>query len=191
LTAFLRDSIAELARRTAGIQPQAAAYIGGISLQGAQGIGSTQAEHPPLAWAGVRNLAAGLGPRGHFFLDREQLLALDPPVLFIDGGGLPGILAGLDKERDFYARLRAVREGRVYLTLPFNAYNTNVENALVNAWAMACLLYPQACADLDLNRLASGIMTAFLGRDPLPEYAALGYGLGRLDLPAGRWTPLS
>jgi iron complex transport system substrate-binding protein len=191
LTAFLRDSIAELARRTAGIQPQAAAYIGGISLQGAQGIGSTQAEHPPLAWAGVRNLAAGLGPRGHFFLDREQLLALDPPVLFVDGGGLPGILAGLDKERDFYARLRAVREGRVYLTLPFNAYNTNVENALVNAWAMACLLYPQACADLDLNRLASGIMIAFLGRDPLPEYAALGYGLGRLDLPVGRWTPLS
>lgn len=169
---------------------QAAAYIGGISLQGAQGLGSTQAGHPPLAWAGARNPADGLGPQGHFFIDRERLLAWDPPALFVDGGGLPGILASLDQDRDLYGRLTAVRTGRVYLTLPFNAYNTNVENALVNAWAMAYWLYPEALGDLDLKGVAGGIMTAFLGRDVLDDYAALGFGLGRLDLLAGRWSPL-
>ena len=169
-------------------QPQAA-YLGGISLSGAQGIGSTQAGHRPLRWAGAHNLADEVGPNGHMFLDREQLLAWDPPVLFVDASGLPGILAGLPGDADFYQRLRAVRDGRVYLTLPFNAYNTNVENALVNAWFIARALYPAALADVDLAEQAAAIFTVFLGRDLLAEVRAAGYGPGRIDLLAGTWTP--
>ncbi|MFP4062611.1 MAG: ABC transporter substrate-binding protein [Halochromatium sp.] len=199
LLGFFEDSIADLNRRVQRVLdadheadgdggPQAA-YLGGISLSGAQGIGSTQAGHRPLRWAGARNLADEVGPNGHLFLDREQLLAWDPPVLFIDAGGLPGILAGLPRDAEFYQRLRAVRDGRVYLTLPFNAYNTNVENALVNAWFIARVLYPRALADVDLAEQAAAIFTAFLGRDLLAEVRAAGYGPGRVDLLAGTWAP--
>ena len=160
-------------------------------MQGAHGITSTQSGHQPLAWAGAHNLADQAGPAGHLFIDREQLLLWDPPVLFVDGGGLAGILAEHAKDPGFYQRLRAVREGRVYLTLPFNAYNTNLENALANAWMMAKVLHPETLADLDVQARAGEIMRAFLGADVMPVLAKNGYGLGRLDLETGRWTPLS
>lgn len=190
LIAYFTTSLADLKRQVAGRAP-VAAFLGGVSMQGAHGITSTQSGHLPLAWAGARNLADQVGPAGHLFLDREQLLAWDPPVLFVDGGGLPGILAEFAKDTAFYKRLRAVREGRVYLTLPFNAYNTNVENALANAWFMAKVLHPQALAEVDAQVMAGRVMRAFLGTDLLPALAKNGYGLGRLDLASGRWTPLS
>lgn len=182
-------SLADLKRRLANLPP-VPAYLGGVSMQGAHGITSTQAGQRPLGWAGARNLADSAGPAGHLFLDREQVLAWDPPVLFVDGGGLPGILAEYAKDRAFYQRLRAVREGRVHLTLPFNAYNTNVENALVNAWYMAKALHPRAFRGVDIQDKAGTILSAFLGRDLLPDLARRGYGLGRLDLATGKWTPL-
>lgn len=187
---YLTASIADLRNRLAG-QPPVAAYLGGVSLSGAHGITSTQAGHRPLVWAGARNLADQTGRTGHLFLDREQLLAWDPPLLFVDGGGLPGILAEYAKDAAFYQRLRAVREGRVYLALPFNAYNTNVENALANAWFMAKVLHPRAMAEVDVQARAADILRAFLGADLLPALAKNGHGLGRLDLATGTWKPLS
>lgn len=190
LVAFFDASIAELRRRVEGL-PTVPAYLGGVSLTGAHGITSTQADHRPLAWAGANNLADQVGRTGHLFLDREQLLAWDPSVLFVDGGGLPGIVAEYARDPAFYQRLRAVREGGVYLTLPFNAYNTNVENALANAWFMAKVLHPDALAEVAVEAKTGEIFRAFLGVDLLPELARLGYGQGRLDLASGRWTPLT
>jgi len=190
LAGFLTANLAELRERLANESP-ATAYVGGVSLQGAHGLTSTQSGHPPLVWAGADNLADRAGPAGHLFIDREQILLWDPPVLFIDGGGLAGILAEYARESGFYQGLRAVREGRVYLTLPFNAYNTNVENALANAWMMARVLHPAALADLDVQARASAILRTFLGADILPDLARQGLGLGRLDLETGQWTPVS
>lgn len=190
LAAFFQASIAELQSRLRG-QPRVPTYLGGVSLSGSHGIASTQAGHLPLVWAGARNLADQTGRSGHLFLDREQLLAWDPTVLFIDGGGLPGIVAEYARDPALYQRLRAVRERRVYLTLPFNAYNANVENALANAWFMAKVLHPQALATLHIEAKAGEILRGFLGADLLPALAKLGYGQGLLDLASGRWTPLS
>lgn len=189
LTAYFEGSIADLRRRLRDA-PAVPAYLGGVSLSGAHGITSTQAGHRPLVWAGAKNLADQTGRTGHLFLDREQLLAWDPPLLFVDGGGLPGIVAEYARDPAFYQRLRAVREGRVYLTLPFNAYNTNVENALANAWFMARVLHPGALGKVDARAKTGEILRAFLGEDYSTELAGLGHGQGRLDLASGRWTPL-
>ncbi|NKN32337.1 ABC transporter substrate-binding protein [Marichromatium bheemlicum] len=190
LTTTLTDELAMLRQRVAH-RPPVAAYLGGVSMQGSHGLTSTQSAHRPLRWAGAHNLADRAGPDGHLFIDREQLLFWDPPVLFIDGAGLAGILTEYAKDPGLYRQLRAVRDGQVWLTLPFNAYNTNVENALVNAWMMAKVLHPEALADIDIGARASAIMRAFLGTDIMPALAEHGYGLGRLDLEQGRWTPLS
>lgn len=190
LVTYLHASIAELGRLVRGA-PVLPAYLGGISLSGTHGLTSTQAGHRPLVWAGVRNLADDSGRKGHFFLDREQLLAWDPPVLFVDGGGLSGVLAEYARERTFYQRLQAVRQGQVYLTLPFNAYNSNLENALANAWFMAKVLHPGPLARVDSRAKTAEIMRAFLGVDVSGELSRLGYGQGRLDLATGRWVPLA
>ncbi len=195
LVGFLQSSLADLRRRVGALEPQPA-YLGGISLSGGQAFTSSQAGHAPLQWAGARNLAdaAGAATRpakaAHLFLDREQLLAWDPPTIFVDGGGLAGLRADHDRDPSFYARLRAVREQRLYLTLPFNAYNTNVEHALINAWFMAKVLHARALADVDLRRTQTEVMQAFLASDVSDTLAQQGLGCGRLDLASGRWTPL-
>ncbi|MBK1646092.1 hypothetical protein CKO25_15840 [Thiocapsa imhoffii] len=184
----MESSIAELAQRI-GNQLPVTAYLGGVSLKGQQGLTSTQAGHPSLDWAGAENLAERTGRTGHLFLDLEQLLAWDPPRLFIDAAGVPAVLSEQAANPGPFRALRAVREGQVYATLPYNAYNTNVEHALINAWFIASILYPDALADVTPVAKADEIHTLFLGQPVYAELARDGLGFMRVDLLNGRGRP--
>lgn len=187
-------SLAELATRVAGVEP-VPAYIGGISLKGQQGLASTQAGHLPMRWAGADNLADRIAESGHRFIDLEQLLAWNPPVLFIDGGGLPAVLKEVAINPGLFAALDAVQRGQVFATLPFNSYNTNVEHALINAWFIASRLYPERFAGFDPGAKADAIYRDFYGE---PMYARLRAdgegsqpGFARVDLMNGKVFPVS
>ena len=80
-------------------EAMAQAYVGGLSYRGNQDIKSTAADFLPFTLAGVKNMADGMGRSGHFFINREFLLAANPPLIFIDGNGLPLIRQALDSER--------------------------------------------------------------------------------------------
>jgi len=187
LTTYFRASLQEIARRIAGRTPPPV-FLGGVSLQGAHGLMSTQAGHPPLRWAGAKNLADEVGERTHLFLDREQMLAWDPPTIFLDGGGLASIRGEYARDRAFFDALRAVRTKRVFVTLPFNSYDTNVENALANAWFIARVLHADAFVGVDVRARIEQVFQVFLGIAALPMLEARGYGLGRYDLASGRWS---
>lgn len=174
-------SVAELAQRV-GDRTPVAAYLGGVSLKGQQGLTSTQAGHPTLAWAGTENLADRTGRSGHLFLDLEQILAWDPPALFIDAAGVPAVLTEQATNPGAFRALRAVREGRVYATLPYNAYNTNVEHALINAWFIAGILTPEAFSDVEPRAKADELYRLFLRRPLYEELARSGLGFAHVDV---------
>lgn len=178
-------SVAELAQRV-GDRTPVEAYLGGVSLKGQQGLTSTQAGHPSLAWAGAENLADRVGRSGHLFLDLEQILVWDPPALFIDAAGVPAVLTEQAANPGPFRALRAVREGRVYATLPYNAYNTNVEHALINAWFIAGILTPEAFSDVEPRAKADDLYRLFLGRPLYAELARSGLGFAHVDLLNGR-----
>lgn len=193
LISAIDRSAADLAERLSGVDP-VSAYIGGISLKGQQGFASTQAQHLPLRWGGADNLADRVAASGHRFLDLEQILAWDPPTLFVDGGGLPAVLREAEVNPAFFASLRAVRDKRVFATLAFNSYNTNVEHGLINAWFIASRLYPERFADLDVIAKADQIYRDFYGR---PMYSRLRTdpqgarpGFAEVDLLTGEVQPL-
>jgi iron complex transport system substrate-binding protein len=193
LLAAIDASLAELAMRVADVEP-VPAYIGGISLKGQQGLASTQAGHLPLRWAGADNLADRISESGHRFIDLEQLLAWNPPVLFIDGGGLPAVLKEVAINPGLFAALDAVQRGQVFATLPFNSYNTNVEHALINAWFIASRLYPEQFPAFDPVAKANAIYRDFYGE---PLYARLRAdgrgsqpGFARVDLITGEVYPV-
>ncbi len=189
----IEASLAELATRVADADP-VPAYIGGISLKGQQGLASTQAGHLPLRWAGADNLADRIAESGHRFIDLEQLLAWNPPVLFIDGGGLPAVLKEVAINPGLFAALDAVQRGQVFATLPFNAYNTNVEHALINAWFMASRLYPEQFPAFDPVAKADAIYRDFYGEPLYARLRAEGQesqpGFARVDLLTGEVDPL-
>ncbi len=179
LRRFVEELREDLRRRAADIPEsrRPRAYVGGVGYKGAYGLESTELHYVPFLWNGVIHAAASVKSRlgGHLFLDREQLLVLNPEVIFIDGGGLHLVQEDARKHPAFYGQLRAVREGRIYRLFPFNAYATNVESALVDAVAVGKVLYPERFADVDLRRKADEIYTAFIGRSVYAEMEGL-YG---------------
>ena len=193
LLGAIDTSLAELSAPVVGVEP-VSAYIGGISLKGQQGLASTQAGHLPMRWAGADNLADRIAESGHRFIDPEQLLAWNPPVLFIDGGGLPAVLKEVAVNPGLFAALDAVHRGQVFATLPFNSYNTNVEHALINAWFIASRLYPEQFPEFDPIAKADAIYRDFYGKPMYARLRAEGQvgqpGFARVDLLAGEVYPL-
>lgn len=168
----------DLKKRTGRLSAdrRASAYVGGVSYRGAYGIESTERSYIPLMWANVDNIAESVETRlgSHVFIDREKFLALDPNTIFIDGGGLELIIEDYRKRPDFYRSLTAFRNRRIFTLLPFNSYATNIETALVNAYAIGKVLYPDRFSDIDLEKKSDAIYRFFVGR-PVTRLMAKSY----------------
>ncbi|SFM93818.1 iron ABC transporter substrate-binding protein [Thermodesulforhabdus norvegica] len=155
-------------------------YVGGVGHRGAHGIESTELNYIPFVWTGIRNCAEKVQSRvgTHLFVDKEALLSIDPDVIFIDGGGLSLVLEDFRKHREFYEALKAYKDRRIYTLFPFNFYTTNVETALIDAYAVGKILFPDRFEDVDLKSKADEIYTFFVGAslyDQMAEdYGALG-----------------
>jgi len=192
VVAFIARAQQELQTRTEPVADAAKprVYVGGISLKGSQGIESTDADYLPLAWVKARNLAREASPGGHRFINREQLLAWNPDVLFLDAGGLTLIARDYRRKPDFYRHLAAVRQKRTHVLYPFNNYATNIETAIAAAWTVGKILYPNRFADVDLAEKSDAIYRFFLGK-PLAGEMRKSFGdMGRVvDLETGNTAP--
>jgi len=155
----------DLKKRTADLDEKnkPSTYFGGISYKGAQGLTSTEAGYTPARWAGVRNLANGLGKDGHFFVDKDQILVWNPDFIFVDIGSRLLLDQDFAENRDFYRMLKAARTGRTFSLLPYNYYNTNIELALLNAYFIGKSLYPSRFADVNMENKAGEVLETFLG----------------------------
>ena len=163
-------------------QQQALAYVGGLSYKGNQDIKSTAADFLPFTLSGVKNMVDGMGQSGHFFINREFLLAADPPLIFIDGNGLPLIRQALGSERGYYERLTALTSGNTWLLLPHTAYFNNPEVLYINAFFMAKAAYPQRYSSLDPEALADEIFILFNGCPLYKDMVRVTGRPGRLQL---------
>lgn len=157
-------------------------YVGGIGHRGAHGIESTDRSYMPLDWLNAVNLSGRLESAigDHLFADKEMLLALNPEVIFIDGGGLALVREDYRKKPEFYRALKAYQNRRIYALLPFNFYTTNIGTALVNAYAIGKILYPDRFKDVDPAKRADEIYTFLVG-EPVYDAMAAEYGeIGRV-----------
>lgn len=169
----------ELQDRTQGIAPERRprAYVGGVGHRGAHGIESTEQNYIPMRWVNADNVAESVEARlgSHVFMDKERLLALDPEVIFLDGGGLNLIIEDYEKKPTFYQALQAFKNRRIYTLLPFNSYTTNIETALADAFAVGKVLYPERFADIDPEVKVNEIYAFFVG-SPVYETMRNTYG---------------
>lgn len=171
---YLAAAEHDLKKRTAETKEtdRPTAYFGGISHKGAHGLTSTEAGYTPARLAQVHNLADGLEKSGHFFVDKEQILAWNPDFIFIDAGSRSILTEDFENNRAFYRLLKAAEAGQVYSVLPYNYYNTNIELALLNAYFIGKSVYPEAFHDVHIKEKAKEIMAAFLGVRPDQEMPA-------------------
>jgi iron complex transport system substrate-binding protein len=182
---FMRTAEADVRARAA--QGQAApgfvkptVYVGGTGLRGTHGLTSTDHPYPPLDWLSADNVASRVVSDGHAFLDKEQLLALNPDILFIDASGVAAITDDFRQNPGYAQSLKAVASGRTALLYPFTSYLTNLETIVADAYAAGKVLYPGAFADIEAADKADAVFSCMVGR---PVYAAMAKDFGPLGQP--------
>jgi len=153
----------------------ATAYVGGLSYKGNQGIVSTAANFLPMNLAHVRNVADATGSTGHMFINKEFLLNVDPPLMFLDGNGLGIIRETVASDPAYFARFNALRGGAAYVLLPNTSYFTNPEMLYINAFFLAKIAYPDAYRELDPIAKADEVFTTLLGAPLYRNYVEQGY----------------
>ena len=180
---YFAQAKADLESRAAGVQDPPTVYLGCQSYQGSHGIESTTGDSPIFDALHARNVVEEAGIDGYVTLDKEKLLELDPDFLIIDAGGLSVLQEDYTTNPDFYESLSAVKQGDVYLQLPFNYYGTNLEIALADAYYIGTVLYPDAFSDVDPAGKFDEICQALLGIDAYETIAETYFGgYQRLEL---------
>lgn len=172
LISFIERVYDDLNQRTKNVANRPKVYVGAVSYKGAQPFTTTQTPFPPLALLNTPSIADKYSNvTGAFFWDFEAIIAEDPDFIFIDEGNLATVKQDFDKDPNKYMQLRAFREGKVYGTLPYNYYHTNIAVALANAYYIGKVLYPDKFSDVDPKAKADEIFSMFLGKSLYQEYA--------------------
>lgn len=166
IVAYIQNTRQELLAKTKEIAQanKSRVYIGGIGYRGTQGIESTDANYFPLEWVRAHNLAREGGKKGHLFVEKEKILAWNPDLIFIDGGGWQNIQQDFQKKPEFYRQLQAFQNKKAFLLFPYNWYVTNIDTALADAFAAGKILYPQTFFSLNLIKKAEEIYSFLLGK---------------------------
>ncbi len=161
----------DLGRRMEGaIKENSGVYIGAVGYRGAYGIESTEKKYLPFLWMGVKSIADAIASLGqhHIFVNKEMLLQLDPEIVFIDGGGHRLVREDYRKRPRYYRGLDAYSKRRIFSLLPYNMYATNVATAMINAYAVGKIAFPDRFEDIDLEAKANDIYTFMVGKSVYP-----------------------
>jgi len=171
---MIESYIYDIGNRTSSIPDEQikTAYIAGRAFFGSQGITGTDPQWPPFNWTNVRNVAHELSEMSSGVnIDKEALIAWDPEAIFISPVS-PSIIENELKSSP-YKELNAVKENRVYYILPFCWYSYNKENAIVDAYYVGKILYPELFQDIDLDKKGVEIFSKFYGVGGEKAYYAI------------------
>ncbi len=182
------DAIREdLASRTKDIPDEGkpTLYVGGVAYSGSHGFFSTQPNYLPFRYLGARNAAAGAdtgtGTTENAKIAKEQILAWNPDILFVDlatltaAGG--GSIVELSTDPSYNA-MTAVHTGEVYAVLPHTSMGANYETILADAYYIGKVLYPEQFADIDPAAKADEIYRFVVG---IPVYEQLNANVNNLS----------
>lgn len=188
LIAFIDDCLADLADRAASVADAGkptvlgagATFKGGHSIDG---VYTNYSVFEVLAANDVADEIAGNTGSSGVMVDREQILAWDPEIIFFDSGSMGLVNADYAENPGYFQQLQAVANGNLYQWPNSTWHWSNVEIPLVSAYYVGTLLYPEAFADVDFAAKASEIFTMFLGApDYLQVLEAAGAGYGKVTL---------
>ncbi len=173
---YFADVRADLETRTAGISDaeKPSVYVGGISYSGAHGIDGTDPTYYPFTVLHAMNVASvvnSTASTGYAAVAKEQILAWDPDIIFVDlntmeaagGGGIYEL-----QTDPSYQELTAVKTGQVYAVNSHTSMGTNHETSMANAYYIGTILYPEQFADIDPAAKANEIYT-FIDGAPVYE----------------------
>lgn len=185
---YINGCLADLEARTADIPDKDKPLVlgAGATFKGGHSIDGVYFNYPVFEILSANDAAAEsagqLGSSG-VLVDKEQIIAWDPDMIFFDSGSMPLVNADYVENPGYFNQLKAVTSGELYQWPNSTWHWTNVEMPLVSAYYTGQLLYPEAFSDLDFEEKASEIFDFFLGEpDYLKVLEEAGAGYGKVTL---------
>ena len=188
LIKFIDDSLADLEERAASVPDEGKPTVlgAGATFKGSHSIDGVYTNYSVFEVLAANDVAeeiAGQSGSSGVMVDREQILAWDPEIIFFDSGSMGLINTDYAENPAYFEQLQAVQNGNLYQWPNSTWHWSNVEIPLVSAYYVGTLLYPEAFADIDFEAKASEIFDMFLGQ---PDYLSVlkdaGAGYGKVTL---------
>ena len=169
LISFIEAETAEITRRTADVAEadKPGVYICGLGNWGTTNHLMTSQSYAAFRVANIRNAVTDLGTNAVQAIESEKFAALGDSidVMLIDAAAVKNIAPLYQEDPALLDTCRAWQTGQVYLEMAYNAYYTNYEIALANAWFAAKCVYPDLFADVDMTAKTNEITKSFLGQE--------------------------
>lgn len=188
LISYINSCLEDLAARSADIDisekptvlAAGATFKGGHSIDG---VYTNYAVFEILEANDVAEEIAGQKGSSGVMVEKEQILAWDPEIIFFDSGSMGLVRADYAENPGYFEQLQAVRNGELYQWPNSTWHWSNVEIPLVSAYYVGCMLYPERFADVDFEAKASEIFDMLLGEPNYLEIInASGSGYGKVTL---------
>ena len=160
LVYFIQAEIDSLKQATASLSSDKKAYICGLGNWGTTNQFMTAQNYATFESAHISNVVSGLAKDGIQAIDEEKFVSLAPSMdtMIFDAAAIKNIKGtGYD-----FSLCKAFQTGEVYLQMAYNAYYTNLEISLCNAWFDAKAVYGEEL-DVDIEAKADEITEMFNG----------------------------
>ena len=172
---FINTCLADLEARTGDLPDDAKPTVlgAGATFKGGHSIDGIYTNYPVFEVLSANDVAkdvAGDTGSSGVMVDREQILAWDPEIIFFDSGSMELVRTDYAENPGYFQQLQAVKNGNLYQWPNSTWHWSNVEIPLVSAYSAGILLYPEAFAGVDFEEKASEIFDFFLGQ---PDYLSV------------------
>lgn len=164
LNNYIANCKNELSAKAAAVtEDKKSIYIGGLGNWGTQDIYSTSSSFPLFEVSNIKNAVDSSIKLQNGQLEKEAFLSLNPDKIILDSAGLKKFKTTYQTDMEAFNTMSAFKNNEIYLEMPFNAYYTNLEIALMDAYFLASVAYPEAYKDMNMESKYDEIGTAFLG----------------------------
>ena len=167
LISFVQAQADEISKRTENVTEQPKVYICGLGNWGTTDHLMTSANYITFDIAHISNAVTGIEGKGPQPIEAEKFTALgkDMDIMIVDAAAVKNIKPLYAEDSTMFDSCKAWQNGEVYLQMAYNAYYTNYEMALIDAWFVAKTVYPDLFADIDMTAKTNEVTQAFYGKD--------------------------
>jgi len=156
-------------------------YVGGRAYCGSHGIVGTDPRWPSFTLINANNIASDLSNESiGIYISKEELLTKDPEFIFLSAASKGKIEADLIDPT--YTSLSAFSNKNVYMVPPYCWYFFNKEQAIINAYYIGSIVYPEQFSDIVIEEKADEIYENFLGKPIYEEVEVQFGGCTKVDL---------
>ena len=169
INSYIAAQKEELSSRTADIpeEEKPSVYICGLGNWGTTNHLMTAQNYVTFRVANIKNVVTDLEAPGIQEIEEEKFVSLgeDMDIMILDAAAVKNIAPLYQEDPAMFDSCKAWQDGEVYLEMAYNAYYTNYEIALLNAWFAASSVYPELFSDIDMTEKTNEVTQVFYGQD--------------------------